>query len=156
MPASTKDMICNSFNPSDHLGGCTTRERQEHESSGIGPIYDEVCDTMSQGVGLTRARPRYDEERRGSFAGRRTTVFYGSALFRIEHSEIEAGHGRGANHLCSISLRYHELSPPRPRATGSGCFRFFRPLDSAKQGYCSSRRTFAGRLMVSRGTLVSG
>src|SRR5262245_9585828 len=103
MPASTKDMNCNSFHPSDHLGGCTTRECQEHDSPGIGPIYDEVCDTISQGIGLARSRPRYDDERQDSCPGRCTTVFYGSALFRIEHSEIEVGHGRGANHLCSMS-----------------------------------------------------
>ena len=61
--ALVHDIRNDALNTSHHLGGSTPREGQQHHTTRIGAVDDEVCNAMGKGVGLARACTRDDQER---------------------------------------------------------------------------------------------
>src|SRR5262249_48136841 len=57
------DICNNALNPSHHLGGSAPREGQQHDTTRIGAIDDEMSNAMGKGVGLPRACTRDDQKR---------------------------------------------------------------------------------------------
>ena len=81
--AFAHDTSGNALHSPAHLGGCSARERQQHDTSGIGSAHNEMRHAVSQGIRLAGACPGYDEEWWSAIGKNCAAVFYGAALFRI-------------------------------------------------------------------------
>src|SRR5262249_24884815 len=61
--ALVHDIRNNTLNTSHHLGSSAPREGQQHDTTRIGAINDEMRDAMGKRVGLARACTRDDQKR---------------------------------------------------------------------------------------------
>jgi hypothetical protein len=57
------DIRNNALNTSHHLGGSAPREGQQHDTTRIGALDDEMSNAMGKRVGLARACTRDDQKR---------------------------------------------------------------------------------------------
>ena len=53
------------LDPARHLGRGPAGEGQQEDAAGIGAVDDQMGNAMSQGVGLARACPGYDQQGSG-------------------------------------------------------------------------------------------
>ena len=61
--ALVHDIRNNALNTSHHLSGSAPREGQQHDTTRIGAIDDEMSNAMGKGVGLPRACTRDNQKR---------------------------------------------------------------------------------------------
>jgi hypothetical protein len=66
-----------------HLDCCPPRESHQKDAARIGAIDDQMGDAMGKGIGLARAGPRDDQQRRCHRTLRRHAVLDGAALLGI-------------------------------------------------------------------------
>ena len=72
-----------------HLGGGAAREGQQQDAPRVGPVHDQVRDTVGERVGLARPRAADDQQRArdvGAMTG--NAVLDGAALLGIEALEV--------------------------------------------------------------------
>jgi transposase len=76
-----------------HLGGGTTRERQQENAARVGATDDQVGDPMRERAGFAGAGTRYDEKgRRDVAATRNHAMFARQALLTVEIGKVRSGH----------------------------------------------------------------
>ena len=74
-----------------HLYGGAAREGQEQDAARIGAVDDQMCDAVSQRVGLTGASTGNDQQRtRDIRAPARHAMFNGAALLGVEGLQIRS------------------------------------------------------------------